>query len=159
MESVRPSCQKLHFPVHRNGRGQTGRFRSPNIFWPALENFVLPFTIIYNISQNEACRRICRPINKVRALTKITNFSVMYNTNNLPHYQDYEREPPSESLRRVHEDWREKLRLRSVMLNFITWTVELMTQNYNSTWKLATLIQSKLKYWTMLKRGEYNINC
>ena len=33
-------------PVHRNGRGQTGKFRSPNIFWPALES-ILPLYTIY----------------------------------------------------------------------------------------------------------------
>ena len=30
--------------IHRNGRGQTGKFRSPNIFWPALESLVLPLS-------------------------------------------------------------------------------------------------------------------
>ena len=40
MESVRPSCQKLYF-------GQTGKFRSPHIFWPALESFVLPLSTTY----------------------------------------------------------------------------------------------------------------
>ena len=35
------------FPIHRNGRGQTGKFRSPNIYWPALESFVLPLSTPY----------------------------------------------------------------------------------------------------------------
>ena len=50
MESVRPSCQKLYFAhyIHnRNGRGQTGKFRSPNIFWPAPDNFVLSLSTTY----------------------------------------------------------------------------------------------------------------
>ena len=32
---------------HSVGRGQTGKFRSPNIFWPALESFVLPLSTTY----------------------------------------------------------------------------------------------------------------
>ena len=28
-------------------RGQTGKFRIPNVFWPALESFVLPLSSTY----------------------------------------------------------------------------------------------------------------
>ena len=54
-----PPVKSYILPIHRNGRGQTGKFRSPNIFWPALEGFVLPLNL-QHISENEACRRICR---------------------------------------------------------------------------------------------------
>ena len=46
-ESVRPSCQKLYFYIHRNWRGQTGKFRSPKNVWPALESFVLPLSTTF----------------------------------------------------------------------------------------------------------------
>ena len=42
-----PLVKSYILPVHRNGRGQTGKFRSPNIFWPALESFVLPLSTTY----------------------------------------------------------------------------------------------------------------
>ena len=70
-----PLVKSYILPVHRNGRGQTGKFRSPNIFRPALESFVLPL-FICNISENEACRRICRPI-KVRPLTIVLKYNKM----------------------------------------------------------------------------------
>ena len=47
MESLRPSCQKLYFVFTQNGRGQTGKCRSLNIFWPALESFVLLLSTTY----------------------------------------------------------------------------------------------------------------
>ena len=49
MESVRcdPLVKSYILPVHRNGRGQTGKFGSPNIFRPALESFVLPLSTTY----------------------------------------------------------------------------------------------------------------
>ena len=42
-----PPGKSYILPIHRNGRGQTGKFRSPNIFWSALESFVLPLSITY----------------------------------------------------------------------------------------------------------------
>ena len=42
-----PPVKSYILPIHRNGRGQTGKFRSPNIFWPALESFVSPLSTTY----------------------------------------------------------------------------------------------------------------
>ena len=42
-----PPVKNYIFPVHRNGRGQTGKLRSQNIFWLALESFVLPLSTTY----------------------------------------------------------------------------------------------------------------
>ena len=42
-----PPVKSYIFSIHRNGRGQTGKFRSPNIFWPALGSFVLPLSTTY----------------------------------------------------------------------------------------------------------------
>ena len=42
-----PPVKSYILPIHKNGRGQTGKFRSSNIFWPALESFVLPLSIKY----------------------------------------------------------------------------------------------------------------
>ena len=39
-----PPVKSYILPMHRNGRGQMGKFKSPNIFWPALESFVLPLS-------------------------------------------------------------------------------------------------------------------
>ena len=43
----KPPVKSYILPIHRNGHGQTGKFRSTNIFWPALERCVLPLSIIY----------------------------------------------------------------------------------------------------------------
>ena len=42
-----PPGKNYILPIHRNGRGQTGKFRSPNILWLALESFVLPLSTTY----------------------------------------------------------------------------------------------------------------
>ena len=42
-----PPVKSYILPIHRNGRGQTGKFMSPNIFWPDLESFVLPLSTAF----------------------------------------------------------------------------------------------------------------
>ena len=68
MESVRPSCQIVYFAHTQKWAWPDGQVQESEYFLAGPRKFC----IIYNIlSENEACRRICRPI-KVRALTTLT---------------------------------------------------------------------------------------
>ena len=72
-------------PIHRNGRGQTGKFRSPNIFWPALESFVLPLSTTYLKISRAARFAEERYFIEVRPLTTCyILFKVFLNDVNLP---------------------------------------------------------------------------
>ena len=66
MEPVRPSCQNVYFARTKKWAWPDRQVQESEYFLAGPRKFCT--TIIYNISENEAVRRICRPI-KVRPLT------------------------------------------------------------------------------------------
>ena len=55
--------------IYINGRGQMGKFRRPNIFFRPRK---FCNTIIYNTSEHEACKSICRTFTVIRLARSVT---------------------------------------------------------------------------------------
>ena len=69
-----PPVKSDILPIHRNEHGQTGKFRIPNIFCPALGSFVLPLSTTYLKTKRVKGFAGERYFNTVRPLTRVILF-------------------------------------------------------------------------------------
>ena len=70
---ARAPVKSLFCPCIEMGVAKTGKFRSPNFFWPALESFVLPLSTTYLKISRAARFAEERYFIKVRPLTNREN--------------------------------------------------------------------------------------